>query len=366
LVSGFASAVEKDTVSMHFVAAAVARLSTKARRHVLAAAGIPEELLAASHARVPAPSFAALWLAVAREIDDEFFGLDRRRMKVGSFALLSHAVLDSGNLDRAVKHMLRGFAVFLDDINGDLRLEDQQAVIAVANRIADVEARRFADETFLILVHGLMCWLAGQRIPLLSAEFTHPRPPHAAEYAVMYSQHLVFDAEATAIRFDARLLNAPVVQNARSLKVFLRTAPQSVFLKYKNEDSWTARLRRRMRDSIGHEEWPVLEEIAREFNVAPTTLRRRLDAEGTSYQIIKDELRRDAAIHHLCTTSLSVADIGSLLGFQEPSAFYRAFKKWSSVQPGEYRLRQARGLDVEGDKKTDPRSPPSRLRERAG
>ena len=62
---------------------------------------------------------------------------------------------------------------------------------------------------------------------------------------------------------------------------------------------------------------------------------------GTSYQGIKDELRRDAAIHHLCNTSLSIADIGRLLGFQEPSAFHRAFKKWSSVQPGEYRSRRA-------------------------
>ena len=338
--------MEKDTVSMHFVAAAVARLEPASRRRVLSAAGIPEDLLDAPNARVPAASFSALWLAVAREIDDEFFGLDSRRMKVGSFALLTHAVVGSGNLDRAVKHTLRGFGVFLDDLSADLRLEEQQAVIAVTNRIVDAEARRFADEAFLVMVHGLVCWLAGKRIPLACAEFAHPRPAHAAEYAVMFSQNLVFDADASAIRFDARLLAAPVVQTAQSLKAFLRTAPQSVFLKYKNEDSWTARLRRRLRDSIGQAEWPLLEDIAREFHVAPTTLRRRLDAEGTSYQGIKDELRRDAAIHHLCTTSLSIADIGSLLGFQEPSAFHRAFKKWSSVQPGEYRTRQARAGDA--------------------
>jgi AraC-like DNA-binding protein len=332
--------MEKDTVSMHFVAAAVARLSEPSLHRVLAVAGIPEDLLGAPNARIPAPAFAALWLAVAREIDDEFFGLDRRRMKVGSFALLSHAVLNSGNLDRAIKHILRGFAVFLDDIGGDLRLEEQQAVIALTNRIADPEARRFADETFLVMVHGLMCWLTGTRIPLAAIEFAHPRPAHAAEYAVMYSQNVAFDAEVTTVRFDAKLLGAPVVQNARTLKPFLRTAPQSVFLRYKNEDSWTARLRRRLRDSIGQEEWPLLEDVAREFHVAPKTLRRRLEAEGTSYQGIKDELRRDAAIHHLCNTGLSIAEIGRLLGFQEPSAFHRAFKKWNGVQPGEYRAKR--------------------------
>jgi AraC-like DNA-binding protein len=186
-----------------------------------------------------------------------------------------------------------------------------------------------------------MCWLARRRIPLGLAEFAHPRPPYAQEYTVMYSQRLRFDAERTAIRFDARLLSSPVVQDEESLKKFLRTAPQSVFLKYKNEDGWTARVRRRLRGSIGQAGWPRLEGVAREFRVAPTTLRRRLEAEGTSYQAIKDDLRRDAAVHHLCGTRLSVAEIAATLGFQETSAFHRAFKRWSGVQPGEYRRRQA-------------------------
>lgn len=334
--------MERDTVSMYFVDAAVARLDAPAKARVLRAAAVPAELLGLAHARVTAQSFAALWLAVARELDDEFFGLDRRRMKVGSFALLCHAVLPSGNLDRALKRMLRGFALFLDDVGGELRLESGEAVITVCNRIADAAARRFADETFLVMVHGLMCWLAGQRIALQRVAFAHPRPPHAQEYAVMYSEHLRFDAERTCVRFDARWLRAPVVQNATTLKQFLRTAPQSVFLKYKNRDSWTARLRRRLRGCIGAAEWPLLEAVAREFHVAPSTLRRRLEAEGSSYQGIKDELRRDAAIHHLCQSTLSIAEIGSLLGFQEPSAFHRAFKKWSGVRPGEYRSRETR------------------------
>lgn len=334
--------MEKDTVSMYFVTAAVERLSKPARDHVLSSAGIPSELVAVPHARVTSESFAALWLAAARELDDEFFGLDARRMKVGSFALLCHAVLNSQNLDRAVKQILRGLALFLDEVSGDLRLEDQQAVISIANRIVDAPARRFADETFLVMVHGLMCWLAGKRIALSLAEFAYPRPPYAHEYAVMFSQHLRFGAQRTAIRFEARLLSAPVVQTAATLKHFLRSAPQSVFLKYKNEDSWTARLRRRLRSHIGAPDWPVLDDIAAQFHVAPTTLRRKLISEGTSYQGIKDELRRDAAIHHLCNSALSIADIGGLLGFQEASAFHRAFKKWSGVQPGEYRLRQTR------------------------
>jgi AraC-like DNA-binding protein len=335
--------MNKDTVSMHFVAAAVARLAPSVRVRVLNAVGVPLDLLASPHARVPAQSFSRLWLEVAREIDDEFFGLDRRRMKVGSFALLSHAVLGCGNLDRALKQMLRGFTVFLDDVRAELTLDDGLAAITLVNTIADAQSRRFADETYLVMIHGLASWLAGRRLPLVAVEFAHPRPAHADEYAVMFTPQLGFDAPATAMRFEAQLLAAPVVQDAARLKRFLQSAPQSVFLKYKNEDSWTARLRRRLRHCTGDEaSWPLFEDLAREFHITPTTLRRRLEAEGSGYQRIKDELRRDLAIHQLCSTDASMAEIGSRIGFQEPSAFYRAFKRWSGVQPGEYRARQGR------------------------
>jgi AraC-like DNA-binding protein len=227
-------------------------------------------------------------------------------------------------------------------VHGELEVEGQRAVIRIQNAIADPEARRFADETFLVLVHGIACWLVGRRIPLAHAAFAHPRPEHAAEYQVMYSHALTFDAPRTEIHFDAAHLAAPVIQDEATLRKFLRTAPRSVFLKYKNEDSWTARVRRRLRGSIGAASWPRLEAVAREFRVAPTTLRRRLEAEGTSYQGVKDELRRDAAVHQLCGTRLSIAHIASELGFQETSAFHRAFKRWSGVQPGEYRRRAER------------------------
>ncbi len=338
------TAQERHTVSMHFVEAAVARLDPATRARVLAAAGIPGELTGSAHARVTADAFAALWLAVSRELDDEFFGLDRRRMKYGSFALVCHAALPAADLGRALRRTLHGFALVLDDVRGALAVEGREAVITVHNRIQAAPDRQFADETFLVLVHGLMCWLAGRRVPLTRAAFAGPRPGHAAEYLNMFSRELHFDAPVTAVRFDAAHLAAPIAQDEAALKVFLAQAPRSVFLKYRNQDSWTARVRRRLRGSIGRDTWPRLEDVAAELRVAPTTLHRRLEAEGTSYQGVKDELRRDAAVHHLCGSSRPVAEIAAALGFRETSAFHRAFKRWTGVQPGEYRRRAGQGL----------------------
>lgn len=335
--------MDKDTVAIHFVKAAVVRLSPAQRAAVLAQAGIAPELLRSAGARVTSAAFAALWMAVARVLDDEFFGLDRRRMKVGSFALLSHAVLHAGALDRALRQMLRGFATFLDDVGGDLTVTGDVASVTLRNRVAGLEARRFADETFLVMLHGLMCWLVGRRIPLDEVHFAQPRPPHAAEYGVMFSPTLHFGASATSICFNVRWLSAPLVQDARSLAVFLRHAPQSVFLKYRNEHGWAARLRRRLRGVRPGEAWPTLDELARECQVTASTLRRHLEREGSSYRALKDQLRRDAAIGQLAQGGRSVAEVASMLGFQEPSAFHRAFKKWTGVRPGEYGAQARQG-----------------------
>jgi AraC-like DNA-binding protein len=68
------------------------------------------------------------------------------------------------------------------------------------------------------------------------------------------------------------------------------------------------------------------------MNVSPSTMRRRLEAEFTSYQGLKDQVRRDAAIYLLCATDLTIADIAAQVGFDEPSAF----KTWCGVRPRAY------------------------------
>lgn len=112
-------------------------------------------------------------------------------------------------------------------------------------------------------------------------------------------------------------------------------------MKVRNEESWGAQVRRRLRGSVADaESWPVFEQLAIELDTTAATLRRRLEREGTSYQAIKDQLRSDIAIDYLCNGNLSVDEIGARIGFQDASAFHRAFKRWNGVQPGEYRRRR--------------------------
>jgi len=83
--------------------------------------------------------------------------------------------------------------------------------------------------------------------------------------------------------------------------------------------------------------WPAADQMAARLHVAEATLRRHLKHEGYTYQSIKDDLRRDIAIGELQGTRRTIADIASAVGFAEPSAFHRAFRKWTGMRPGDYR-----------------------------
>ena len=84
-------------------------------------------------------------------------------------------------------------------------------------------------------------------------------------------------------------------------------------------------------------EWLELNELTQHFNMSEETFQRRLKQEGTSYQQLKNEIRRDTAIELLSKTQQSLQEISDQLNFHGPSAFHRAFKKWTGVNPGAYR-----------------------------
>jgi AraC-like DNA-binding protein len=267
-------------------------------------------------------------------MDDEFFGMDSHPMKAGSFTLLCHSVIHCDSLERALRRALRFFRLILDDMAGVLVRDGDTARVVLVDR---PEPRRaFAYGTFLIMLHGLACWLIGRRIPLEQAVFRCPEPDFSAEWRVLFSPDLRFDEAQTEIRFPAEYLDMANVQNERTMKVFLRSAPANFLVKYRNSEGLVARIRRQLRH-IPPDTWPDFETLAQQLHSSVSTLRRHLLDEGQSYQSIKDDLRRDLAISQLCHSDKSVLDIALELGFAEASAFHRAFKKWTGTRPGEYR-----------------------------
>lgn len=330
------SAGLKGTVSIELVHEAIraAALRNMDISGVLEIARLDRDLLNAPRARIPAAAYSRMWVALADLMDDEFFGLDSHGLRRGSYALMTRAAISSENLEHALRRILRFLHATLDDFRGELvRSADEARVIL---HDGGVLRRLFGYGTWFILVHGLACWLVHRRIPLREMRFRCPPPVDDSHYRTRFCENLKFNAETTHITFASELLDLKIAESPQTVDNFLRAAPANLLVKYRNDSSTGAQVRHRLRSQMP-DAWPELEKLAQELCVSGTTLQRRLQQEGLSYQRVKDDLRRDIAIDLLSSATLTVAEVAARTGFRETSAFHRAFKKWTGVSPGSYR-----------------------------
>ncbi|MFA5123383.1 AraC family transcriptional regulator [Zavarzinia sp.] len=330
--------MQRGTISVHLVEEALAEARARGIDvdGLLRGAGIEPALLADGAARVPATHYAALWLGLARAMDDEFFGMDRHPMRPGSFTLMCRAAHGAETVGQGLRRALRLMGLILDDLQGTVVREGTRASLVLTEHGAPLRA--FTYCTFLLIVHGLTCWLAGRRIPVTAAEFRCAEPAYTEDYRTLFTHDLRFGRSRTRLEFDAAFLDLPVKRSEAEMKSFLRRAPANILVKYRSNDSLTVRVRHELR-RLPPADWPDFDQLATGLHMSASTLRRRLDGEGASYQSIKDSLRRDLAIRCLARGRSSIADIAEELGFADPSSFHRAFKKWTGLQPSEYRRR---------------------------
>lgn len=330
------SAGLKGTIAIELVHEALhaAQLRNMEITHVLELAKLDRELLNSPRARISAAAYSRMWVALADLMDDEFFGLDSHGLRRGSYALMTRAAVSSHNLEHALRRILRFLRSTLDDFRGELIRTESEARVILHD--GGVLRRLFGYGTWFILVHGLACWLVHRRIPLSEMQFRCAPPADDSHYRTRFCDNVSFNAKTTHIVFASDLLDLKIAETPETVDSFLRAAPANLLVQYRNDASTSAQIRKSLRSRMP-DEWPELEKIARELRLSSTTLQRRLQQEGLSYQRLKDDLRRDIAIDLLSSASLTVAEVAAQTGFQETSAFHRAFKKWTGVSPGTYR-----------------------------
>jgi AraC-like DNA-binding protein len=335
---GIASGMSNLTVSRHFVEASLigAERAGFDTRDMLREAGISPDLLKIEMARVNSDQFSRLMQLIWTRMDDEFMGLGPRQCRAGTFATMCALVMDCPNLESVYKQAFQFSRLFEPMVCMKLEVDDKVArlVTVIEGEIND--PLYFMRESLLVIWHRLGSWLVGQPVELLKAEFDYARPDHGDEYRHIFRCPLEFEASRTALTFDKRFLSAPVIRDRPEMHQFLKTSPADLLSRPDESNTFTGRIRALIGRDFS-KPLPDFEWIAAELHTSPQTLRRRLKQENTSFQEIKDLLRRDMAIYYLGRQDLPINDIASKVGFTEPSTFHRAFKKWTGVTPGAYR-----------------------------
>lgn len=308
-------------------------------------AGIAPALLDAPGARVTAEQYVALFALLMERLDDEALCFLSRRLRRGSFALMTRATLGAPTLEVALRRVARTFSLLQDDLEMVLLREGPLAGFGLRVQGMPSAPLNFLHELMLRVYWRLFAWLHGGRLTARRFDFGFEQPPYAAGYSKVFPAPLQFGQPLSAVWFDASALATPIHRDARAMRDFLAAAPAHVILPPLGELVVSARVRTVLQQH--RPAWTDLATAARSLHMSVSTLQRHLATEGTSFQSLKDQLRRDVAIVRLNTSTVPLAALAEELGFSDSAAFQRAFKTWTGGAPGSYRRRP--GPDPEAE-----------------
>ncbi|WP_417701459.1 AraC family transcriptional regulator ligand-binding domain-containing protein [Pseudophaeobacter sp.] len=287
--------------------------------------------------RVTHDQIVRLYQLVAVETGDEMMGLWSRAIRSGTLKHLCSSMRGASSLSAALFRFCSFWNLLLDDYQLQLQTKDTGLCINLLPRdqAAPLPPQRFGHMLLLKLAHGVASWLAGRELPLAQVGFAFARPTFAQDYPVLFPAPIVFAQDQSQIVFGEQLGDLPVTRSEADMQAFLLRAPRDwIFTSYRTH-AFALRLRELLLQSPQLE--LQLKQAALALHLTPRTLIRRLQDEGSSFQAIKDGLRRDIALRDLTRGLKSIEEIAQDIGFASAANFHRAFRRWTNTTPGEYR-----------------------------
>jgi len=302
-----------------------------------------------SRKEISALRFGEIYQLVMRSTQDEWFGIFADgKVPLGAFRLMCLTLLSCSDLRQSIvragefAEICRGlhvrYLLEVDSNTATLALSPSRSMPTddFNKKVAEAEPETLAAS--LITWHRLSEWLVGLEIPITKVNVTFSKERVNLPLEFPHKATIEYDSAVNAISYDTKYLEYPIVQNQDTLMSFLRTAPYHLITEDPAHISAADKVRNILKRDVSGS-MPSAEIVASQLNVSVTTLRRQLQKDNTSYQRLKDECRMEAAFHYLSCMELSNNDIAEKLGFDEPSAFFRSFKKWTGQTPGEYRTK---------------------------
>lgn len=334
-------AARSPTVSAGF-AHGLAKLAVSLGAHeedLLRRAGIARETLHSQDERIPLPRYVALYRASVELTGQPAlalrFGASMDFNEVSIVGLVCEAAETMGEAVRQLNRYVR----LVVDV--ETEAADRFAIRRMNGATWFVDTRKNPNEFFELTETALAQFAGGMHeiggvSPVKAAHFTHAAPRYAKEYERIFKVPIIFRSDWNAVQFDPRLLDQHVAVLPRYVFSVLSARADELLKSLEDQETVKGRVEAALAPSLPTGKVRIAE-VANALGLSSRSLQRKLRLEGTSFEDVLDGLRHRLALHYLSGGTASVSEVAFLVGFSDPAAFSRAFKRWTGHTPRETR-----------------------------
>jgi AraC-like DNA-binding protein len=307
--------------------------------------GLDDARLAQAGARLSIPRYMRLGHAAIQLTGQPGLGL-----RMGRLSLISQAGLagvtaaQAPNVREAARTLIRFEALYGSNYRGQSSFhEDAEGAWLRFYSISPYnDYNRFVVDSIFAGWLQQLSSLSESRVLADRVEIEFDAPAYLNDYADLSPQPVAFAADTNQLRLNQRTLGLRNPQHCPSTWKHLLQLCEKELEQLTRTRSLRERITRLLGPLLNGGREPDLEEIAARLKLPAWTLRRKLSEEGTGFRNILNDTRRDLAMTYIRDTELAFGEIAYLLGFASAEAFQRAFKRWTSQTPGEFRRSQRR------------------------
>lgn len=305
---------------------------------LLNSVGIQPSILKDPDFRISVEDFCRIQEEAVFLTGDHYFGLHMgESSELGDWSMLGYIMANCGNLGEALERISRYFGILGSLLQINIRVGNDRVELIFETKKNSSGQIRQCLEGALSGFFRLIRSVTRKYVGLKEVWIVHEVSEDTGEYQRIFRCPVLFNQPMTALVFDSGALDAPMIHpNPALLSLFERHARS--FLDRINEENFFSRKTSSLLFERLQGGAPCIKRVSEELGVSVRKLQMKLHDEGITFSQIVENVREELAKSYLAEKRYSIEDITHLLGFSEPSVFHRAFKKWTGLTPGQYRL----------------------------
>lgn len=299
--------------------------------NVLRRANLPADLFSREETRLPPPEFFAFWRAVEAESERPapwLIGL--QHLTVELFDPLMFAALCCPDLNEAVAR-LAPFKRLVAPVEIDVQVGSTETRVTarLSTNVTDVPASFFAVECFYFL---RLAQIATRRSDLQPTRVELEQLPGPLDVYADFAGIELTPSPRNAITFDAKDAQHPFLTADAGMWKFFEPELNRRLSQIRVRESVVNRVAAALLELLPGGRGSVAQ-VAKTLGVSERTLQRKLHTEGKNFQTVLSETREKLARHYLANSDLSTPEIALLLGFEDSTSFFRAYRDWTGTTP---------------------------------